>query len=87
MEDERRVHLRTPYVCRIKVTHASIGTGVVKTRDVSDGGLFLITDGVEMPPVGTLVQGQVQETLREAPMVKMEVVRIEPAGIGLRFLD
>jgi len=83
MDDERRAHPRTPYECLIKVSHESIGTVVVKTRDISDGGMFVITENIEIPPVGTIVDGQVQD----GRPIKMKVVRIVDEGIGLKFVE
>lgn len=71
---------------RVKVSHPSIGEIVVNTRDISDGGVFLITEDIEMPPVGTIVTGQVQGLVGDAPILKMEIVRVEPSGVGLRFV-
>ncbi len=83
MEEERRAHPRTPYESLIKIFHETVGTVVVKTRDISDGGMFVITENIEMPPVGTIVAGQVQD----GRPVKMRVVRIVDEGVGLKFVD
>lgn len=84
---EQRRHIRTPLACRIKIVHETIGELMVKTRDISDGGVFVIIDPENIPPVGTQVTGQVQGLMEDAPVVAMEVVRIEPAGVGLRFIE
>jgi len=84
---ENRIHPRTPMKCQVKVSHPSIGEVMVNTRDISDGGIFLITDDIPMPPVGSLVQGQVQGMGVGGPILKLEIVRIEPAGIGLKFIN
>ena len=86
MSNNRR-DLRTPIKCQVKITHDSIGDILVNTRDISDSGVFLLTENIEMPPVGTIVQGQVQGMGMTAPILKMEIVRIDPAGIGLRFIN
>ena len=86
MPNNRR-HLRTPIKCQVKVSHDSIGEILVNTRDISDSGVFLLTENIDMPPVGTIVQGQVQGMEMAAPILKMEIVRIEPGGIGLRFIN
>lgn len=59
------------------------------TRDVSEGGVFLITESLEaeMPPTGTILQGQVQDVMEDPPVVTMEIVRIEPMGVGLKFVQ
>jgi len=61
---------------------------VVWTRDVSDGGVFLLFDpqDQEVPPVGTILKGQIQGMVHDAPVVTLEVVRIAAEGIGLRFI-
>jgi len=86
MSDSRN-DLRTPMKCQVKVSHDSIGEILVNTRDISDGGIFLLTEDIDMPPVGTIVQGQVQGMGMVAPILKMKIVRLEPAGIGLKFIN
>lgn len=87
MSKEKRKHVRTPFTCRIKIIHASIGELLVKTRDISDGGVFVVLEPDQIPSVGTVVAGQVQGLMDDAPILQMEVVRVEPAGVGLRFLQ
>jgi len=84
---DNRNDLRTPMRCQVKVSHPSIGEVMVNTRDISDGGLFLLTESISMPPVGTIVQGQVQGMGIEGPILKLEIVRLEPAGTGLKFIN
>lgn len=86
MSDQRR-HVRTPLSCRIKIAHESIGEMTVKTRDISDGGVFVILEPDQVPAIGTIVTGQVQDLIGDAPVLTMEVVRVEPSGVGLRFVD
>lgn len=84
---EQRRSIRTPLACRIKIMHESIGELLVKTRDISDGGVFVVLEPENIPAVGTILTGQVQGLMDDAPILAMEVVRIEPQGIGLRFVD
>lgn len=86
MSDQRR-HVRTPLSCRIKIMHESVGELTVKTRDISDGGVFVVLEPEHVPPIGTVVTGQVQGLVGDAPVLTMEVVRVEPTGVGLRFVD
>ncbi len=83
---DKRHFVRTPFTCRIKIQHESIGELIVKTRDISDGGVFVLLDPDQVPPIGSIVTGQVQGMPGEAPVVDMEVVRAESDGVGLRFL-
>lgn len=86
MSQNKRRHVRTPLVCRIKVTHNNEEL-LVKTRDISDGGVFVVLEPEQVPPIGTMVTGQVQGLMDDAPVLEMEVVRIEPSGVGLRFIN
>ncbi|MGV8837082.1 PilZ domain-containing protein [Cellvibrio sp.] len=85
-KDKRR-HVRTSFACRIKITHDSVGELLVKTRDISDGGVFVVLEPEQIPPVGTRLTGQVQGLMDDAPVLQLEVVRVEPAGVGLRFIQ
>lgn len=87
MSEDKRRHVRTPIACRIKILHESFGERLLRTRDISDGGVFVAIEDGELPPVGTIVQGQVQGLMEDAPVLDMEVVRVEPEGIGLRFVE
>ena len=85
MPDNRR-HPRIPMKARVKITHPSFGEITATTKDISDGGIFLVTEGQEMPPIGTVIEGQVQGLTGDAPILKMEIMRSLPEGIGLRFI-
>ena len=84
---ESRKYVRTSMKVKVKVWHDSIGELVVNTRDISDGGIFLLTEDIEMPPIGSVLKGQAQGMPIEAPIVQLEIVRIEPMGVGLRFIQ
>jgi hypothetical protein len=87
MSREKRRHLRTLLQCKIKINHDLVGEKVVKTRDISDGGVFVVLNPDDIPPIGSIVTGQVQGLMDDAPILEMEVVRVEPEGIGLRFIN
>ncbi|MNY73378.1 PilZ domain protein [compost metagenome] len=73
--------------CRIKICHPSIGEVVAQTRDLSDGGVYVKHPDLLALPQGTLVTGQVQDLPIEAPVLQMEVMRVDAEGIGLRFIE
>lgn len=85
MADKRRF-LRTKFDSRVMVTHHSLGCGVFRTGDVSDGGIFLQLGAFELE-VGEEVAVQIQDLPGEAPVVRMLVVRRGSTGYGLRFAD
>ncbi len=78
-----------PINLQVEVTHESIGTVELRTLNISNGGIFVIVEGKLDIPVGTCVKVKVKGTLGDGdapPIVDMEVVRVEPLGIGLKFL-
>lgn len=83
--DDRRQFPRTLFHSDVKVTHPSIGTLVVSSYDVSDGGLFLLMTEAQMPPMGSTIELQALAFGDEAPVLKATVVRKTEKGIGLRF--
>jgi hypothetical protein len=85
MADKRRF-LRTKFDSRVMVNHPSLGSGVFRTGDVSDGGIFLQLGAFELA-VGEEVAVQIQDLPGEAPVVRMLVVRRDSRGYGLRFAD
>jgi hypothetical protein len=87
MNNERRKHERTPLCVRIRISHETFGSKIVRTRDISHGGLFLLVGDRDLLVPGTIIEGQVQDEHMERPVVKMEVLRVEPDGIALKFLD
>jgi c-di-GMP-binding flagellar brake protein YcgR len=86
-DKELRRYVRTNFSCRIKISHESIGEIQVKTRDISDGGVFVVLEPEQIPPIGTRLTGQVQGLMDDAPVLELEVVRVESTGVGLRFVQ
>lgn len=85
MSDKRRF-LRTKFDSRVRVAHPQHGTAVFRTGDVSDGGIFL-RNGPFPLTVGDEISVQIQDVPVEAPVVRMQVVRVDAEGYGLRFAD
>lgn len=86
MSNQRR-HPRIPMGVKVKIFHPERGEIMVKTRNISDSGLFLFIDPDDIPPLGTVLFGQVQGMLEDPPLVKMKVVRLEAGGVGLQFME
>ena len=87
---EQRKHLRIGLVVDIDLTQSGHDTISVRTRNISDGGLFLVLDDIELPPIGTEVQVCLKNQLgdgEEPPVNRALVVRHEGGGIGLEFLE
>ena len=84
--DNKRKYTRHAIAVNIKISHPDIGVKIVKTRDISDGGVFVLTEPVEVLIPGSVVEGQVQDMVEDPPVLTMEVVRIEKTGLGLRYV-
>lgn len=87
MSSNQRQHPRTPMKCRIKISHESFGDLFAQTRDLSDGGVYVRHPDLVALPVGTILTGQVQDLPFEAPILRMEIMRVDAEGVGLRFIE
>ncbi|TBU81563.1 PilZ domain-containing protein [Pseudomonas daroniae] len=86
MSANQRQYPRIPMKCRIKICHPSFGERVAQTRDLSDGGVYVRHEDLAALELGTRVTGQVQDMPIEAPILEMEVMRVDADGVGLRFV-
>jgi hypothetical protein len=86
--NDRRIHNRTAMSAKVRVTHEELGEFVFSTRDISDGGVFVVVDTEPFAPaIGDQVQVQVQGLPVPAPVLDMVVVRKTNDGFGLQFAD
>lgn len=76
---------RTGMNCQIKICHPLLGEVLAITEDLSDEGVFIKHPDMSKLKLGDVVTGQVQDLPIEAPVLKMEVMRITNNGVGLRF--
>ncbi|TRX73819.1 PilZ domain-containing protein [Pseudomonas mangiferae] len=83
----QRQHPRVPMKCRIKIAHPSFGELIAQTRDLSDGGVYIRHPDLAALPLGTRVTGQVQDLPMEAPVLTLEIMRVDGEGAGLRFVQ
>lgn len=88
MTYEQRKHPRTQVPMRVSLKFSEEGQLFAVTRDISEGGIFLLLEQETMPQVGDVVRVQVQGMGDgEAPWVRMKVVREEASGLGLMIID
>ena len=86
MSDKRK-HERYLFTTDVKISHPDIGEKIVKTKDISDSGIFILVEPTTMPALGEIVQGQVQGGAGDMPIVKMKIVRTDDDGLGLQFIQ
>ena len=86
-ENNRR-YPRTRLRAEVKLKHPKVGEQLSHTRDISEGGAFVLNEGITtLPTLGEIIEVQVQGMPGEAaPVVRMQVVRIDRDGIGLEFI-
>lgn len=83
-----RKNIRTPLKVRLRIDHPVHGELMVTTRDISECGVYVLMDQAQnVLAMGEQVQGQVQGLPMEAPILTLEVVRVEALGVGLRFVQ
>jgi hypothetical protein len=85
--NDKRQHERIAFPAEVKIMHPGFGSMVGRTRDMSDGGLFLLLDINPGLAVGAQVTVQAQDLSGDAPLVKATVVRIEESGVALMYLE
>ena len=84
--NDRREHIRTAMSAKVKVVHEELGEFIFSTRDISDGGGFIVVDTEPFAPnLGDTVTVQVQGLPVPAPILEMVVVRKTNDGYGLQF--
>jgi len=85
---ESRGSVRTPLRAKVKFSHPETGDLKLHTQNISDGGAYILAEGNHVPCVGEVVAVQVQGIGEgEAPVVMMEIVRIDKEGMGLAFIS
>ncbi len=84
-QSQRRA-VRTPLCVTVMVLDDSAEPLCLRTRDISDGGVFLVMDQPH-PPIGHILRIQVVGLgTGDAPIVEVRVMRSTREGIGCAYL-
>jgi hypothetical protein len=89
MHNDKRKYPRRPVVLNVELSYPSGEIKTVKSRDISEGGLFLVMEG-DSPVLGEVVGIRLtgdsvgEETLPSAEAV---VVHKNADGIGVAFIE
>jgi len=87
---DKRKSPRKDITLSINITYPSGESQIVNTRDISDGGMFLILDKLDQPIIGELVAVELTDDPKNTealPSSEAVVVRQETDGIGLSFIE
>jgi hypothetical protein len=88
-EQEKRRHERIPISVEVELSGPGLGTMLVPTQDLSEGGVFLCLPRERCPPVGTVIQMRINRSFGDGdppPTVAARVMRVTAEGAGVMFL-
>ena len=85
--EEWRKHIRNRIKASVKLSHSKIGDVYARSRDISDGGIFVEAEGLDHLPKGAHIEMQFLDSANPDITFNMKVVRIRPDGLGLCFVD
>jgi len=87
---EKRKHPRIRLPLLVELQHPAIGRRDCLARDISEGGVFVQLESSAIrkgAKVKLTLQNPNTIDAQPTPTVQMEVVRIEPDGLGLAFVN
>ena len=89
MSEKKRKYPRTEIKVNVDLSFSDQASRIVKTRDISEGGMFLVIDHPERYPLGEMVHVHYLDPLNdEADTFKdAVVVRTTNNGIGISFVE
>lgn len=91
MSNEQRKHPRHKVHLEVELGFPSGNVEVVRTLDISEGGVFLVLDKLRRPVLGEVVTVKVINASAVSkdtfPSNDAVVVRQEEGGIGLAFIE
>ncbi len=91
MSKEQRKYPRRQLHIEVELGFPSGEKQIVRTRDVSEGGVFIVLDKLRRPVIGEVVTVKINEGQEHPenlfPSNDAVVVRQEEGGIGLAFIE
>ena len=88
--NNNRKHIRVGMTVDVELTLPGQPTCDVRTRNISEGGLFLVLENADAMPIGEMVEVKLKHKTEdgEEPQTQHAViVRHEAGGIGLAFVE
>jgi len=91
VNEEQRKYPRRNLHLEVELGFPSGEKQVVRTRDVSEGGVFVVLDKMYRPVIGEVVTVKLNDSEKETgevfPSNEAVVVRQEEGGVGLAFIE
>lgn len=91
MTEEQRKHPRRELHLEVELGFPSGEKQIVRTRDISEGGVFVVLDKLHRPVIGEVVTVKLNNSEKVVdevfPSEEAVVVRQEEGGVGLAFIE
>ena len=86
---ERRQHSRHTPSYTIKLSHPTLGTVAGTVNNMSESGVFITTNSATGFSLQEWIEASITGTGwdQTLPSLTMEVVRVEPNGLALKFVE
>ncbi len=84
---EKRMHFRKTVVARVRISHSTFGVIHTRTRNISDGGVYLELYNPPHLPVGAHIKMHMLDSAMPEIAFNMRVVRVDEFGVSLAFVD
>jgi hypothetical protein len=87
---ERRKGTRSQVNFEVLVSTHSKDSLILQASDISDVGIYLLSEGEPPPPLGSVIQVKLNANIgtqnEDYPIIDMIIKRIDSTGIGLQYL-
>lgn len=89
MKEDNRNYKRKAVIINAALSFQDIDSRIIKTRDISASGMFLLLDQPDQFPIGEIVQLHYLDPLDDDADTYKDavVVRVAADGIAVSFLD
>ena len=88
MTENNRKFARHEAQVDVQLSFLENETKLVRTRDISEGGMFLVTDNASEYPLGEMVHLKYNDPTNDDFETEMDaiIVRVADDGIGIAFV-
>ena len=87
---ERRKGARHLARFEVLVSTNDVDSFILEAADISDFGIYVLSDGNKVPPIGSVVQvklnGNIGNERINYPLLDMVIKRVDSQGLGLQVL-
>lgn len=89
MTENKRRYPRTEIKVNVELQFLDKDANIVKTRDVSEGGMFLVTENASDYPIGEMVHVHFLDPLNDDADTFKDaiIVRVTDDGIAISYVE